>query len=187
MSSSNQSFEEGAPRHRHDGPDDRPGFVRLYDAFTGSLFRGSMFALLLGMTLLIGFDVILRFTVGAPIRGTQDLVSLSLLLVFLTALPHSWRASHHVRMDMLYGAAGDGFRRAVDIFACLAALIFAAMLAYQAFRYVPTLQKIGSGSMLLRIPYWPFAIAVGVSSVLFGIAVFLDLLMALSGRKSRSE
>lgn len=188
MSLSDDMLHEGAPRSTTPpGPDDRPGYVRAYDSFTGGLFKASMILLLMGMTLLIGIDVILRFTIGAPIRGVQDIVSMSLLLVFLTALPHSWRASHHVRMDMLYTAMGDGFRKAIDVFSCLSALVFAGMLAYQAFQYVPMLKNVGMGTMLLRIPYWPFAIAIGVSSVLFGIAVILDLLMAVSGRKTRSS
>jgi TRAP-type C4-dicarboxylate transport system permease small subunit len=184
--SSKELFPEGADSLGF-GPDERPAVIRAYDAFTGGLFNVSMLVLLLGMTLGIGADVILRFTIGAPIRGTHDIVTLSLLLLFLTGLPHSWRASHHVRMDMLYGAMPEGLRRMIDVFACVTALVFAAMLAYQAFRYVPSLQRIGSGTMLLRIPYWPFAIAIGVSATLFGIAVLMDLFMAATGRKPRSR
>jgi TRAP-type C4-dicarboxylate transport system permease small subunit len=167
-------------------PDERPALIRWYDAFTKGLFTVSMVGMLMGMTLMIGFDVILRMGIGQPIRGTHDLVGLSLLMLFLLGLPYSWRGGHHVRMDMLYGAIPRGARRLVDIFAGVAAFIFAAMLAYQAFAYVPTLITRNAGSMLLSIPYWPFAIAIGVSAILFAIAVLMDLYMAMSGRINRS-
>lgn len=165
--------------------DARPTPIRLYDAFTRRLFTASMLIMLLGMTLVIGFDVILRMAFGQPIRGAHDLVGLSLLMTFVLGLPHSWRAGHHVRMDMIYGAMPGKAARLVDVFAGLAAFVFAAMLAYQAFKYVPSLVSRGSGTMLLSIPYWPFAIAIGVSAVLFGIAVMMDLYMAVSGREER--
>jgi TRAP-type C4-dicarboxylate transport system permease small subunit len=166
--------------------DERPALIRHFDSFTRRLFTASMLIMLMGMTLVIGFDVILRMGIGQPIRGAHDLVGLSLLLLFLLGLPQSWRGGHHVRMDMIYRVLPATAGRMVDIFAGLAAFVFAAMLAYQAFSYVPTLIARNSGSMLLGVPYWPFAIAIGVSAVLFGIAVLMDLYMAVTGRKDRA-
>lgn len=163
-------------------PDERPSLIRWYDAFTTGLFTVSMVVMLMGMTLVIGFDVILRMAIGQPIRGAHDVVGLSLLTLFLLGLPHSWRGGHHVRMDMFYRVMSKAAGRLVDIFAGLAALTFAVMLAYQAFSYVPTLITRNAGSMLLGVPYWPFAISIGVSAILFAIAVLMDLYMTLSGR-----
>lgn len=167
--------------------DARPGLIRWYDRFTHRMFTVSMLVMLLSMTLVIGLDVILRMGFGQPIRGAHDLVGLSMLMLFVLGLPHSWRAGHHVRMDMIYRAMPDGAARVVDIFAGLAAFVFAGMLAYQAFVYVPSLMSRGSGSMLLKVPYWPFAIAIGVSSILFAVAILMDLYMAVTGRQGRSS
>lgn len=179
-------FSISAPPNGAPGPDDRPALIGWFDTFTKALFTASIVVMLLGMTLVIGLDVILRMGFGHPIRGTHDIVGLSMLMLFLLALPHSWRGGHHVRMDMIYRALPRSATRLVDIFAALAAFVFAAMLAYQAVRYVPDLIARGSGTMLLGIPYWPFAIAIAVSAILFGIAVLMDLYMVLSGRTFRS-
>lgn len=165
---------------------DRPRIARLYDRFTGGIFAVSMVLMLTIMTLLIGLDVILRFAFGTPIRGTHDLVGLCMLMLFLLGLPHSWRGEHHVRMDMFYRAMSPGVRRIVDIFSALAAIVFAVMLAYQAYRYIPSLQRIGSSTVTLRIPYWPFAIVIFASAVLFAISVVFDLALTLFRRKGRS-
>ena len=185
MSLPDEYSASGPPKVAEE-PDDRPSLIRWFDAFTGALFSVAMVVILMSMTLVIGLDVILRVGFGQPIRGSYDIVGLSLLMLFLLGLPHSWRGGHHVRMDMIYRVMPKHAGRLVDMFSALAAFVFAAMLAYQAFRYVPDLLARGSGSLLLGIPYWPFAIAVGVSAILFGIAVLMDLYMVLSGRTQRS-
>jgi TRAP-type C4-dicarboxylate transport system permease small subunit len=164
-----------------------PGPVRAYDAFTKFLFEASMVVMLTLMTLLIGMDVILRVFFDTPIRGTHDLVGLCMLLLVLLALPHSWRGGYHVRMDMIYGATPKGFRRAVDVFAAITAIVFGLLLAYQAARYIPHFIKVGSSSVTLQVPYWPFTIAIMVSAVLFAISVFIDILMTLFGRRRNAE
>lgn len=180
-------FLEGASVHDDRGQFIRPRLVVLYDNFTSALFGISMVVMLTTMTLLIGMDVILRVFFGSPVRGTHDLVGLCLLLLFLVGLPHSWRGGYHVRMDMLYGASPAWFRRVVDIFAALTAIVFGLMLAYQAWRYIPHFHRIGSSTVTLRIPYWPFTIAIMVSAILFALSVLIDLLMTFFGRRRRTE
>lgn len=164
-----------------------PFVVRLYDNFTELLFTASMAMMLTIMTLLIGMDVILRVFLGTPIRGTHDMVGLCLLMLFLLGLPHSWRGGYHVRMDMVYGAMPDWLRRLVDIFASLAAIVFAVILAYQAWRYIPHFQRVGSSSVTLGIPYWPFTIAIMISAILFAISVTIDLAMTLFSRRRQED
>ena len=165
----------------------RPLLVRWYDNFTEFLFNASMVVMLTLMTLLIGMDVILRVFFGTPIRGVHDMVGLCLLMLFLLALPHSWRGGYHVRMDMAYGAMPDWFRRIVDVFAALAAIVFALILANHAWTTLPRVQRIGSSTVTLRIPLWPFTIAIIVSSLLFAVSVTIDLAMTLFGRRQKGR
>lgn len=162
---------------------DSPLLVRWYDRFTALLFGASMVVVLTGMTLLIGLDVILRVFVGTPVRGTHDMVGLSLLMLVLLALPHSWRGGYHVRMDMFYGAMPDWLRRAVNVLSALTAIVFAVILAYQAWALLPRIQRIGSSSVTLGIPFWPFTIAIMVSAGLFAVSVLIDLALSLFGRR----
>lgn len=178
---------EGASLHAARNEIVTPKSVQMFDRVTGSIFTVSMVVMLTVMTLLIGMDVILRVFFSAPIRGTHDLVGLGMLLLFLLGLPHSWRAGHHVRMDMIYGAGPFWFRRAVDVFGAVAAIVFGLMLAYQAMRYVPDLMRRGSSTVTLGVPYWPFAIVIMMSAALFAVSVFIDLMMTIFGRRRSSE
>jgi TRAP-type C4-dicarboxylate transport system permease small subunit len=168
------------------GTDDRdtlPAWALYYDKVTHGLFVVSMVLLLTGMSLLIGMDVILRVFFGSPIRGVHDLVGLGLLSLFLLGLPHSWRGEHHVRMDMVYMAMGPRMKTVINVLGGLAAAIFALLLAYQAYRYIPHVMRVGSSSVTLRIPYWPFTIMVMVTSIMFALSIIQDMILSAFYRK----
>lgn len=163
----------------------RPAFARTFDRVLRACYTASMVVLLTAMTLMIGLDVILRLVVGMPVRGVHDLVGLGLLLLFVLALPYSWRGDFHVRMDMLYGQYGPGMKRFVDLLTAIAAGSFALLLAYQAARYIPHMIKGQSASVTLGILYWPFTIAIMVSAAVFALSILLETVLQFTKRKSR--
>lgn len=163
----------------------RPDFYRTFDRALRFSFTASMVTLLTAMTLMIGIDVILRLVIGMPIRGVHDLVGLGLLLLFVLALPYSWRGDFHVRMDMLYGQYGPGMKRFVDLLTAIAAGSFALLLAYQAARYIPHMMKGQSSSVTLGILYWPFTVAIMVSSAVFAVSIILESFLLFTKRKNR--
>jgi len=163
----------------------RPEFARTFDRFLRLSYKVSMVVLLTAMTLMIGLDVILRMVVGMPVRGVHDMVGLGLLLLFVLALPYSWRGDFHVRMDMLYGQYGPGMKRFVDLLTAFAAGIFALLLAYQAARYIPHMMKGQSASVTLGILYWPFTVAIMVSAAVFALSIMLETVLQFTKRKTR--
>jgi TRAP-type C4-dicarboxylate transport system permease small subunit len=163
----------------------RPKLARSFDRVLRLSYITSMVVLLTAMTVMIGIDVILRLVVGMPIRGVHDLVGLGLLLLFVLALPYSWRGDFHVRMDMLYGQYGPGMKRFVDLLTAIAAGSFALLLAYQAARYIPHMIKGQSASVTLGILYWPFTIAIMVSAAVFAVSIILETFLLFTKRKNR--
>lgn len=167
---------------------DAPAASGLAHAFNRALrlsYIASMVVLLTAMTLMIGFDVILRLVIGMPIRGVHDLVGLGLLLLFVLALPYSWRGDFHVRMDMLYGQYGPAMKRVVDLVTAAAAGSFALLLAYQAARYIPHMMQGQSASVTLGVLYWPFTVAIMVSAALFSMSIILDTVLLVTNRKNK--
>lgn len=163
----------------------RPKVARAFDEALRRSYTVSMVVLLTAMTLMIGFDVILRLVLGMPVRGVHDLVGLGLLLLFVLALPYSWRGDFHVRMDMLYCNYGPGMKRFVDVLTALAAGAFALLLAYQAARYVPHMMRVQSSSVTLGILYWPFTAAIMVSAAMFALSILLETILLFTKHKPR--
>ena len=162
-----------------------PGFAEQFNRLLKFTYTWSMVTLLTAMTLMIGLDVILRLVAGAPIRGVHDMVGLGLLLLFVFALPYSWRGDFHVRMDMLYGQYGPRMKAAVDVLTALMAGIFAVLLAYQAAVYVPHVKTMQSSSVTLGILYWPFTLAIMISSALFALSILIETALLFTRPKSR--
>lgn len=162
-----------------------PGFAEHFNRLLKFTYTWSMVALLTAMTLMIGLDVILRLVAGAPIRGVHDMVGLGLLLLFVFALPYSWRGDFHVRMDMLYGQYGPRMKAAIDILTALTAGVFAVLLAYQAAVYVPHVKTMQSSSVTLGILYWPFTLAIMISSALFALSILIETALLFTRPKSR--
>jgi TRAP-type C4-dicarboxylate transport system permease small subunit len=160
----------------------RPAWASAYDRVLRFTFISAMTLTLTAITLLIGLDVILRVFFSIPIRGTHDLVGLGLLLTFVCSLPYSWRGNYHVRMDMLYNGFSPTIRMTIDVFAGIAAASFAMLLAYQAARYIPHLIRVNSSSVTLGVPYWPFAIGILISSVLFTLSVIQETFLTITRR-----
>lgn len=168
-------------------PDDaaQPGFADRFNRFLNITYTWSMVILLTAMTVMIGLDVILRLVAGAPIRGVHDMVGLGLLLLFVFALPYSWRGDFHVRMDMLYGQYGPRMKGIVDIVTAITAGIFAVLLAYQAAVYVPHVKAMQSSSVTLGIVYWPFTVAIMIASALFALSILVETVLLFTKSKSR--
>jgi TRAP-type C4-dicarboxylate transport system permease small subunit len=163
----------------------RPKVARTFDQVLRLSYTVSMVVLLTAMTLMIGLDVILRLVLGMPVRGVHDLVGLGLLLMFVLALPYSWRGDFHVRMDMLYCNYGPGMKRCVDVLTAVAAGAFALLLAYQAARYVPHMMRVQTSSVTLGIVYWPFTAAIMVSAAVFSMSILLETILLFTKRKPR--
>lgn len=149
-----------------EGPVDRISF---------EVMRWGAIALILFMTVLIGLDTLLRTFAGTAFIGTHDVVGLSLIMLFLLALPYSWAGDHHVRMDMLYQTYGPVGRYVVDFVAMFGALAMGGLIAWQAWNYVPQYMRIGTASPLLKVPYWPLAIAICVFATLFCLTVVFNM------------
>ncbi|MGE0256678.1 MAG: TRAP transporter small permease [Alphaproteobacteria bacterium] len=162
-------------------PDDGGGEAEIdvprgtVDRITFEILRWGSIVLIVFMTLLIGLEALLRTLIGFSIFGAHDIIGLSLILMFLLALPYSWAGDYHVRMDMLYRSYGPVPRFLTDLVATAGALAFGGFIAWQAWIYVPSFMKIGTASPLLKIPYWPLAAAIFAFATLFCLAVAYNM------------
>lgn len=80
-----------------------PLALRLLDGATQGLnVAGSL--LILGLTVLIGVDVLGRNLAGAPVSGVPELVSLSIVAIVFLQAPQALRAGRFTRSEGLLGA-----------------------------------------------------------------------------------
>jgi len=118
---------------------------------------------LLSIMLLVCADVILR-QVGAPFKGTEDLVRMFAVVALALALPSTTAAKTHVSIDYLFQKFNAANRRRINTVTQIILVIAFSVAAYQcALRGWDNLQR-GLGSPTLKLPiFWvPWTITLGL-------------------------
>jgi TRAP-type C4-dicarboxylate transport system permease small subunit len=98
------------------------------------------------------------------------------LAVLIGSLNLCTEHREHVRMDALYVRFGPRLRRATDVLASACGLLFAGFFTYQAFASALEMYRFDQGAEMLRLPYWPFALFMGVCGAILTLRFALDML-----------
>ena len=83
----------------------------------------------------------------------------------------------HVRVDMFVTKFPHTLRYVVEGIVNLVEAVMGGLMCYAAFQQISTLFARGTGTSVLRIPHWPFAIFMTIGLLLFTIFLLLDALM----------
>ena len=146
------------------------------------LHWSGMFFGIPALMVLVGTDVLLRYRFNAPLPWGNEVGSLLLLIVFLASLPHTTRTGGHIRMDLFYGRLSGAARRGADALTGVCGLVFAGFLGYQAFATASRMRRLDDGAYLIDIPFWPFAVFMGLCGTFLAIQFAIQIVNALRPR-----
>lgn len=127
--------------------------------------------ILIIITLSLGIDILLRFTMSRPIFGIQDFVRTSLTCAIALSLADTWLRDTNVRMELVYARLAASGKAAINYAAGVLGLLISLSLAWGATKAFETSLEIGSRTPLLGIPFWIVSGVVFFSSVLLAIAI----------------
>lgn len=151
------------------------------------LHWSGMFFGMPALMVLVGVDVALRKIFSAPLPWGNEVGSLLLLIVFLASLPHTTRTGGHIRMDLFYGRMTGATRRGADALTGVCGLVFAGVLGYQAFATGLRMRRLGDGADLIDIPFWPFAMFMGLCGTFLAIQFAIQIVNAVRPPHARAE
>lgn len=137
------------------------------------------FVLLPLITLVVSIDVFARYFINAPLSWSQDVCTLTLLCVFVAAIPIATERETHIRIETFYEKFGARGRAFIDAFGCVCGAVFAGFIAYWQFRELPGTYRRGESALMIAIPHWPIALFVGVCMTLVAWVLLAQMLMAL--------
>ncbi|MFZ2101672.1 MAG: TRAP transporter small permease [Oricola sp.] len=122
-------------------------------------------AFLLFMVALIGFGVIMRYVVGQPILGVNEILQLTAVALAMLAMPYATQSGAHVRADILDPALGRWGRLAGDIITRVLSIIALCVLIDRAWGKAADALEFGDSTNMLGLPLWPVfgMIAAGMS------------------------
>jgi TRAP-type C4-dicarboxylate transport system permease small subunit len=149
--------------------------VRLTSRASGLLHLIGVYAGIPALILIIGTDVFLRYVINRPLRWGNEVSALIQLLVLVGSLNLCTEQRGHVRMDALYVRFGPRLKRATDAAANGCGLTFAAFFSYQSFASVAEMVRLNQGAEMIDLPYWPFALFMGLCGLLLALRFGLEL------------
>ncbi|MGI9520994.1 MAG: TRAP transporter small permease subunit [Hyphomicrobiaceae bacterium] len=126
----------------------------------------------LGLVLLVSFDVVARGAFNMPFRGTVELVQFSMVLIVFLQLPDVVRADRLTRSDGLLTILGRKnpalswqFRRAIDVVSAVLMTLVAITMWPEVVDAWETDDFFGTPG-IFTAPWWPVKLVIFSSAVL---------------------
>lgn len=127
----------------------------------------------------IAVDVGGRYFFNHPFQWSQELATLTLLVLFVAAIPFTTAADGHVRTETLYENYGPRQKALVDAGSAFCGAIFMGVIAIWQIRELPGLYRRAEGAEFINIPYWPISLFVALCMVLGAVQLTVRMLEKL--------
>jgi TRAP-type C4-dicarboxylate transport system permease small subunit len=143
---------------------------------------------LFALMLLVIFEISQRYFYGRPFRGGYELTELAMALIVAFGLPYTAIVKGHVSVDLFGRWLDRPAWRWITVLVHLAGAAVLALMAWKAWNYAGGSLRMGSLTNMMRIPKYPFQVAVAVSAGLFSMVLLLDAAKVLAaGRRTGGQ
>lgn len=133
------------------------GTAPVPPGLAGLVHRGVAYGLLPTIVLVVAAEVVARYVFRAPLRWSEEVVSLTLLIAFVGAIPVCVARDAHIRVESLYEKFAPRMRRLAQALGDLCGATFLGMLALGAGRETLGMLRRGDGTEHLGFPHWPLS------------------------------
>ncbi len=142
---------------------------------TSTSLLGFSAVLALMLSFLVVADVIGRVVFNAPVKGTPEIVSMTIVIICFLQASYAIRSGGMLRVDMLQNILPRRGREALAIFGCLLGVAFFAVVCFGGIDPLKHawLSNEFEGEGALRVPTWPARAAVIIGSALAAIEYVL--------------
>lgn len=136
---------------------------------------------------IILLDVVGR-AFGKPLFGSQDLITMTMVIVVFGGMAICDRRGGHIAIDVFERFFPDRFNRQIDILSALMGSIIFAMIAWTVIESARLSVMLNLSTNLLNLPKSWFQAALAAFASLTALAMLLRALeLTISGRDIREE
>ncbi len=155
---------------------------RFSDWTAGALLAFSA-SLAFLLSFLVVADVIGRVVFNSPVKGTPEIVSMTIVVICFLQASYAIRSGGMLRVDAITNVLPARMRAALAVFGCLLGALFFAVILYGGIDPVLHAWRSGEyeGEGALRVPTWPARATVLIGSAL---AMLDYILLALAQVKA---
>ncbi len=140
------------------------------------------------VTLLISFDVILRYIFRASIPASVEFTQVLLVLLVYLALGKAQEAKQHIRVEFVLEKLSPGVRRYWEIVVHFFALVFIAIVFWESLGlFIDSISVMEYYGGAVRVPIYPARGAILVGCGLMTLQLVRDLIDLLSPKSKLVE
>lgn len=159
--------------------------LRFLQVWTDHLVRASavIAALaLIGIVITILVDVAGRNLLGAPLRGTQDLVQVALIIIIFGSVALVDRKDANVAVDLLEHQFSPRLNLVLTVAGRLTGALIFFGIAWTMVDSAAISAMLNLSTNILTIPKAPFQYIIAAFSILAGVSMVLRVVLILLGR-----
>lgn len=164
----------------------------MFVAFVDRLARTLMvLAAVLAFLLcfLVVADVLGRVIFNHPVKGTPEIISLSIVLICYLQTGYAIRSGGMLRVEALTSRLPDSVKRVLNVIAALLGVLFFSVIFYGSVDgalYAWTSNEY-EGEGALRVPVWPAKFVIVMGSLLAIINYVIILMQVIRGKLNSEE
>lgn len=133
-------------------------------------------AVLLGAaTLIVFISAVGRYLFTMPIPDAFDLSRLVLAVAIIWGFASLGFRGSHIKVDILALAVKPRTRRILDLLAWSALLVFTLLIFWKISGRVMSQIGRGETTMELRLPHWPFLVAIAIGLLMAAVTTLIRL------------
>lgn len=159
--------------------------LRFLQVWTDHLVRASVVIAalaLIGIVATILVDVAGRNLMGAPLRGTQDLVQMALIVIIFGSVAMVDRKDANVAVDLLEHQFSPALNLVLTVTGRLTGALIFFGIAWTMVDSAAISAMLNLSTNILNIPKAPFQYIIAAFSVLAGVSMVLRVMLILLGR-----
>lgn len=136
--------------------------------------------ILLFMVLLLGFNVILRYLINRPIKGSVEMEEFLLVILVFFGVAYTAIKKQHIRVDLLISRLPESFQPVISSVTSALSVGLCVVVTWQTAVYAQTRWASSAESIILHLPLFPFILATALGCALLGLAMLVEFLRSLS-------
>ncbi len=135
----------------------------------------------LAITVIITFDVLMRYFFNEPQQFADELASFLLVLAIFGGLAHTYQRDGHIRVDLLTNRLGPKSGRALKVLALLVGVSFMAVITWNTLMSSIVAYRLERTSMVLFYPLWIPMLLIPLGTGLMALVMVIALVGEVRG------
>ncbi len=134
------------------------------------------------ITIMITFDVLMRYFLNKPQLFVDELSTLILILIIFGGIAHTFQRGGHIRVDLLTTRLGRRANRALRIFTLLLGIIFLGIITQNTLLSSIVAYRLERLSMVMFYPLWIPMLLIPLGTGLMALVMVIKVIAEVKAR-----